>query len=229
MRKITILLFVLLFGLFAFQSCAFFGFEDDSGTMYKSAGQLVEEGAYAYEGKKYKKSLKAYTLLKEWYPFSRWAILAELRIADSNFYLEQYDEALAAYQEFEELHPKNEAIVRIIYRQGLCWYNQIDTIDRDSRPARRAIVQFKRLKERFPNSKYNAKIDKMMAECTNNLAGHELYVAEFYYNSGKYKAALNRYKFLVENFPTSEHAAIALNKIGDTQKKVDKKEKKASK
>ena len=225
MKKTIILFFVIFFGLLALQSCSFFGFEDGSGTMYKSAEQLVEEGTYAYEDKRYKKSLKAFTQLKDWYPFSKYAILAELRIADSNFKLELYDEALTAYQEFEELHPKNDAIVRIIHRQALCWYNQVDTIDRDNEPAAKAIVQFKRLKERFPNSSYIGKVDKMMVECTDNLAGHELYVAEFYYKSGKYKAALNRYKYLVEHFPTSEHASIALNKIGKTQKKISAREK----
>jgi outer membrane protein assembly factor BamD len=226
MKKTIIIFFVLFYGLFALQGCAFFSFGDESGQMYKSAGQLVEEGAYAYEDKKYKKSLKAYTQLKEWYPFSKWAILAELRIADCNFHLEQYDEALDAYKEFEELHPKNDAISRIIYRQGLCWYNQVDTIDRDNRPAAKAIIEFIRLKERFPNSKYVPKVNKMIVECTDNLAGHELYVAEYYYKSRKYKAALNRYKYLVENFPTSEYAAVALSRISAAQKKVDAKEKK---
>ncbi|MCK5542573.1 MAG: outer membrane protein assembly factor BamD [Desulfobacterales bacterium] len=225
MKKTIILFFVLFLGLFALQGCAFFGFADESGTMYKTAEQLVEEGTYAFEDKKYKKSLKAYTQLKEWYPFSRYAILAELRIADSNYELELYDEALTAYQEFEELHPKNDAIVRIIYRQALCWYKQLDTIDRDNKSASKALVQFRRLKERFPSSSYIGEIDKMMIECTNSLAGQELYVAEFYYKSGKYKAALNRYKYLVEHFPTSEHAAIALNRIGNVQEKINAREK----
>ena len=229
MKKTIILFFILFFGLFTLQSCSFFDFLDKPDTMYKSAEQLVEEGSLSFADEDYKDSLKAFTQLKEWYPFSRYAILAELRIADSHYKLEQYDEAIVAYQEFEELHPKNDAIVRIIYRQGLCWYEQMDTVDRDSRPAAKALVQFLRLKERFPNSSYTGKLDKMMIECTNNIAGHELYVAEFYFNSGKYKASLNRYKYLVEHFPTSEYATIALNRISTVQEKVDKLERKSSK
>ncbi len=229
MKKIIVLFFILPFTLFNLQACSFFGFQDDPDSMYKTAAQLVEEGSLAYEDKDYKDALKAFTQLKEWYPFSRYAILAELRIADSNYELKNYDEALDAYQEFEELHPKNEAIVRIIYRQGLCWYKQMDTIDRDNRPAAKAIVQFRRLKERFPDSIYIAKVDKMMKECTDNLAGHELYVADFYFKSGQYKASLNRYMYLVEHFPTSEYAAKALNKIGKAREKVDRIEKKSSK
>ncbi len=223
MRKTIFLFFILVYGFFALQGCSFFGFEDNTGRMYKSARQLVEEGSLAFEDKDYKDSLKAFSQLKDWYPFSRYAILAELRIADSHYELEEYDEAISAYQDFEELHPKNDAIVRIIYKQGLCWYEQVDTVDRDSRPASKAIVQFKRLKQRFPGSSYVSKVDKMVVECTNNIAGHELYVADFYFKSKKYKASLDRYKYLVEHFPSSEYATIALNKIGQVQKKIEKK------
>ena len=221
MKKSPVFILIIFLGLLAFQGCAALGFEDESSGIYRSAGQLVEEGAYAFESKKYKKALKIYSQLKDWYPFSRWAILAELRIADSNFELEHYDEALSAYEDFEELHPKNDAIVRIIYRQGLCWYRKLDAIDRDNSPAEKAIVQFQRLIERFPGSKYVASADKMIADCVNQLSSHELYVAEFYFKSGKYEAALNRYKYLVENYPTSKHAAIALSSISKTQKILD--------
>jgi len=233
MKKTNILFFAMLLAMITLQGCFitnFFGSkETPEKRMYKTAEQLVEQGSVAYESRHYKESLKAFTQLKDWYPFSRYAILAELRIADSHYELEHYDEAILAYEDFEELHPKNDAIVRVIYRRGLCWYKRMDTVDRDSRPAAKAIVQFNRLKERFPDSEYVSKIDKMIVECTNNLAGHELYVAEFYFNSGNYEASLNRYKYLVEFFPTSEYATIALNRIGSLQQKVDKIENKPSK
>jgi outer membrane protein assembly factor BamD len=233
MKKTTILFFASLFVLFIFQGCVFndfFGFNNDpERRMYNTAEQLIEEGAIAFENEDYKDALKAYTQLKDWYPFSRYAILAELRIADSHYELEEYDEAIFAYTDFEELHPKNDAIPRVIYRRGLCWYKRIDSVDRDSRPAARAIVQFNRLKARFPNSSYISKIDKMIVECNNNIAGHELYVAEFYFKSKNYKASLNRYKYLVEHFPTSKYAKIALNRIDKVQEKVDKIEEKSSK
>ncbi|MCK5098821.1 MAG: outer membrane protein assembly factor BamD, partial [Desulfobacteraceae bacterium] len=195
MKKTNILFFALLFVLFVFQGCTpldFFGFKSEpERRMYNTAEQLIEEGAVAFDNKDYKDALKAYTQLKDWYPFSRYAILAELRIADSHYELEEYDEAIFAYTDFEELHPKNDAIARVIYRRGLCWHERMDTIDRDNRPAGKAIVQFNRLKERFPDSAYVSKVDKMIVECTNNIAGHELYVAEFYYKSKNYKASLN--------------------------------------
>ncbi len=228
MKKLIILCFSLFSVLLIVQGCSVLGLDDKSNKtrMYNSAAQLVEKGAVAFEKKRYRTALKAYSQLKDWYPFSRYAILAELRIADSHFELEEYDEAIFAYTDFEELHPRNDAIDRVIYRRGLCWYKRVDSVDRDTKSATEALVQFRRLKERFPDSPFVGKIDKKMARCIDNLAGHELYVAEFYYKSNQYRASLNRYKHIVEYFPTSKHASLALNRISQLQKKVDKLDKK---
>ncbi len=232
MRKTNFLFFILVSALFVMQGCAiadFFKSGDGSGgRVYSTAEQLVEQGSFAYDDKEYKEALKAFIQLKDWYPFSKYAILAELRIADCHYELKEYDEAILAYEDFEELHPKNDAIPRVIYRRGLCWYKRIDSVDRDNRPAAKAIVQFKRIKERFPTCSYISKVEKMITKCRNHLAGHEAYVAEFYYKSGNYQASLNRYKYLVEFFSDSKYAANALNRIGDIQKKVDAIKEKSS-
>ncbi len=123
---------------------------DDTGT----AQELAWDGMDAYEDGNYSVAIDNFQQLKDWYPFSKYAILAELKIADSNYHLERYEEAIFAYEEFEKLHPRNEAIFAyeefenlhprneavpyVIYQIGRCYYDQIDTIDRDQTPARRA-------------------------------------------------------------------------------------------
>ena len=187
-------------------------FEEDSG-MEKNADQLVSEGSSAFMAKDYKTAKKAFTALKDWYPFSRYAILAELKIADSHFHLEEYAEAIMAYEEFEKMHPKNEAVPYVIYQNGLSWFKQLDTIDRDHTPARKALAQFNRLKDQFPDSEYSRKADEKFNKCMGHLSGHELYVADFYMRTKKYEAALKRYEYLIEHFPDSKESREALNKI----------------
>ncbi|MCK4767506.1 MAG: outer membrane protein assembly factor BamD [Desulfobacula sp.] len=190
--------------------CALF---ETSHEMEKNAGELVSEGSSAFVSGDYKTAVKAYTDLKDWYPFSKYAILAELKIADSHYHLEEYDEASIAYEEFERMHPKNEAIPYVVYRIGLCWFNQLDTIDRDHTPAKNSLTQFNRLIEQYPESEYAQKAKENIKKCVTNLSGHELYVANFYYKTKKYKAALKRYEYLVETYPDSKESKEALNKI----------------
>ncbi len=155
MKKL--LLFVTT--LFLFTGCSLF---ESSNEMEKSVDELVYDGSSAFADGDYKDAVKAYTDLKDWYPFSKYAILAELKIADSHFHLEEYDEAILGYEEFEKMHPKNEAIPYVIYQTGLCWFKQLDTVDRDSSPAKNSLAQFGRLINQFPENEYAKKAEKIL-------------------------------------------------------------------
>jgi outer membrane protein assembly factor BamD len=213
MKKLLCLgiLFVLISGCSSFDLPSFLG--GTSGQMNKNAEQLASEGAAAFMNEDYKDAVKAYTDLKDWYPFSKYAILAELKIADSHFRLEQYDEAVIGYESFERMHPRNDAIPYVINQIGLCWFNQIDTIDRDYTPARNALGQFQRLLDQYPGNEYAKEATKHIKICIDNIVGHELYVADFYLKTKEYKAALKRYEFIVEYFPGTEQSKVAMNKI----------------
>jgi len=146
-----------------------------------SAQQLAWDGMEAYEDGDYKEAIEYFQQLKDIFPFSKYAILAELKIADSHYHLKNYDEAIFAYEEFEKLHPRNEAIPYVIYQIGRCYYDQIDTIDRDQTPARKALETFQRLHEQFPDDQYARSGNEHIPKCLKSLAGNEYYVGYFYY------------------------------------------------
>ncbi len=183
--------------LWLFSGCAWFGGEQKE----KAAYDLVQDGIQAYEDGNYSGAIKSFEQLKDWYPFSKYAILAELKIADAHYQSEQYAEAVLAYEEFEQLHPRNEAVPYVIYQTGRCYYDQIDTIDRDQTPAQKSLEIFRRLIRQFPDDDYSNHAQIHIAKCLQSLAGHELYVAEFYYRTKRYKAALQRFKAVITNYP----------------------------
>ena len=212
MKKTAKLAAVLVFSfvLLAGAGCSWF---EEPYEMEKTAEQLVQEGSAAFMDEDYLKALNAFKDLKNWYPFSKYVPLAELKIADAHYERGEYEEAIFAYKEFEKLHPRNEAIPHVIYRRGMCWFDRIDTKDRTSKPARKAMVQFRRLTERYPESEYAVKARENIEKCIKNMAGHELYVGNYYYKTKKYEAALNRYRYLLENYPDSQAAETARKKI----------------
>lgn len=209
--------FVILI-LAALLLCGCSLFEQTEYRTEKNAEELASDGASAFMAQDYKDALKAYTDLKDWYPFSRYAILAELKIADSHYHLEEYEEAILAYEEFERMHPKNDAIPYVIYQIGMSWFNQLDTIDRDHTPAQKALAQFNRLADQFPNSEYTTNAAAHYEKCMKHLSGHELYVANFYMKTKKYKAALARYEYLIERFPESIEAKVAAQKLPEARR-----------
>lgn len=190
---------IFLFGLislFVLSGCAWFGTKEE-----KSAQELASDGMDQFSNEKYKKSIESFEKLKDFYPFSKFAILAELKIADAYYKLNQYEEAIFAYEDFESLHPRNEAIPYVIYQVGRCYFEQIDTVDRDQTTAKKALDTFNRLKKQFPENSYSKKADDHIKTCLKSLSGHELYVGLFYFKSKHYKAALSRFKSVLLNYP----------------------------
>jgi len=60
---------------------------ENSYDMEKTVDELVSEGSSAFISGDYKEAVEAYTDLKDWYPFSKYAILAELKISDTHYHL----------------------------------------------------------------------------------------------------------------------------------------------
>lgn len=183
---------------FAFcTSCSWFSQE----LKEKPAQELIQDGVQAYEEGQYSSAIKNFEQLKDWYPFSRFAILAELKIADANYHLEKYDEAITAYEEFEQLHPRNEAIPYVIHQIGRCYYERIDTIDRDQTSAQKALNVFKRLIQQYPDDPYTQQAKGYIIKCLQSLAGHDFYVGQFYYKAHQYQAALKRFMAVLTKYP----------------------------
>ena len=188
------ILFGMIMAVF-FSGCAWFEHQDE-----KTAQELVSDGISDYRDGDYKDALESFEKLKDWYPFSKYAILAELKIADAHYELNQYDKAVIAYEDFENLHPRNEAVPYIVYQIGNCYFEQIETVDRDQNNAMKALMTFKRLRKQFPDSVYSVKAQENIKQCLKSLAGHDLYVGLFYYKSKHYKAALDRFKSIISNY-----------------------------
>ncbi len=187
---------VCLLSILVLSGCSWF---DNQGEM--SAEELANEGMEKFNSGSYRLAVVSFHKLKDWYPFSKYAILAELKIADGLYNLRQYEQAILAYEEFESLHPRNEATPYVVNQIGLSHFGRVDTIDRDQVAARKALMTFTRLIKQFPDSLYAQKAKENVIKCQKSLAGHELEVGIFYYKGKHYRAAINRFKTVVTDYP----------------------------
>jgi outer membrane protein assembly factor BamD len=153
---------------------------------------IYQQGLEEYNEGRYKRAIELFQRVKEEYPLSTLAIMAELGIADSFFSGKDYPEAALAYDEFLNLHPTNENLPYVMYQIGLCYFNQLTTIDRDNSEAFKALREFERLATRFPESKFFVLAQAKIRECKKAMGEKEFYVGEFYFKQKKYQAALKR-------------------------------------
>jgi outer membrane protein assembly factor BamD len=151
----------------------------------KTPAELMSEGRKSFQKGRYEKAAEIFQKVKDRYPYSSFAIEAELKLADSLYERDVYDEAYDTYDEFERLHPKNENIPYVIYQKGMCHFQQLKTIDRDQSHTLKAKEEFERLIKRFPGDEYANKARKNMRRCLVYLSEYELYVGHFYFKMKK--------------------------------------------
>jgi len=209
--------------LFLLNGCAlstfFFGQEEE-----KTPSELMSEGMDQMDKGYYKTAGESFGKVKDRYPYSKYAIQAELRLADALYRSGEYDQAYAAYEEFEKLHPKHESIPYVIYQRGMCHFDQMSTIDRDQTHTVRAREEFERVIGRFPKNEYAGMARKNLRKCLIFLAEHELFVGRFYYKKGDYKAALGRFTYIIEHFPDTGQYNEAIDYIGRCKERLAKQE-----
>ncbi|XOF33256.1 MAG: outer membrane protein assembly factor BamD [Candidatus Electrothrix sp. YB6] len=183
-----------------FSSWSFFG-SGGSKEQFEPAESLVTKGMEAYRIGKYRTALDYFQQIKDHYPFSPQALLAELKSADCKYYDEDYDEARDLYEEFEERHPSNEAVPYVLFQIGMCDFSRTDRVDRDVSGAHDAIRSFSRLLRTFPDSPYTREAKARIRAAKEFIVNHEYYVAVFYVRTEKYDQAKHRLKYILTMYP----------------------------
>lgn len=167
----------------------------------KSASELSALGQERYDRRDYASAILLFQRVKDWYPFSELVTTAELTIAEAHFKLKEYDEAADAYQEFANLHPRHPSTPYAYYQIGQCHFVRMDTIDRDQTPAKKALESFTRFVSRYPDNEYTELAMAHIKECQKSLASHELLVAKYQFKKKNYKAALKRFRIILDDYP----------------------------
>ena len=176
------------------------------------------EAAYAIaqeydKDERYEEALKRYNDVKNKFPYSRFAIMSELSIADVYFKQESFAEAQVAYQNFKDLHPKHPQIDFVTFRLAMSFYDQLPpTIDRDLSLATSAIMYFDEVIKQYPNSTNVAEAKEKRASALRMLGEKEQYIADWYFKKETYDSALTRYEGLVKQYPDLGFDAHALSR-----------------
>ena len=178
---------------------------------------------------RFEESVAKFTDVKNKHPYSRFATLAELKIADVQFKREAFIEAQYAYQTFKDLHPKHPQIDYVTFRLGLSIFNQLpSTTDRDLSLADKAILYFDEVLTSYSSSQYAKEAGEKKGEALRMLADKELYIANFYMMKKQYGSALGRYERLLQVYgnisgfgpPALYGAAYSAKQTGDRDKQA---------
>jgi len=177
--------------------------------------QMTAQEIYDYGQKNMKEgsfqdAIDAYNALIDLYPFSTYVTNAELGVADAHYGKRQWAEAQTAYDAFAKRHPNHEKIDHVIFRSGMCSYEQKMAMDRDQTQTEKAETQFSQLVSRFPSSSYYDDAKKKLKDVRNDLAGRERYIARHYWRNDEYYAAFKRFERIVQLYNDTDFYEEAL-------------------
>jgi outer membrane protein assembly factor BamD len=188
----------------------------------KTVADLMEQGEKLFDQGRYAESGEVFQTIKDRYPYSGYAAIAEVRLADGHYERREFEDAFIVYDDFERLHPKNERIPYVMYQKGMCEFEQITAMDREQSHAIRSRREFLRLIRRFPENVYAGKAKKHLRQALRYLTEYELSVGHFYFKMGEYEAALNRYTNLIKHYPDTGYYHEALDYISKCHERIDK-------
>src|SRR3989304_2473904 len=134
-----------------------------------TAEALFAEGIDHFNNKRYSRAIDRLQRVKAEFPFSPQLTEAELKLAEAYYLNRQYPEAIAAFKEFQTLHPTNENIPFAIYPLGLAHFDQFTSTDRDQKMTEIARGYFETVVRNHPNSSYTEKAKEKLAKCIQYL------------------------------------------------------------
>jgi len=165
-------------------------------------------------------AIKQYEIILVTYPGSKYAIQARLDIAYNLFKRQKYERAIIELNSFILKYPSIPSTPYAYYLKGVIAEEKssslldnliTDNAQRDVVSIQNAYKYYLELITKFPDSKYSKEAEKRLVKLVNTLARHELYVALYYTNNKSNIAAINRAKYIIENFPSSQSVPDALN------------------
>jgi outer membrane protein assembly factor BamD len=204
-----------------------------SGATASDAAKAYNRGMQEMKDKNYLEATAFLESVKSNFPYSQFAPLAELALADMNFERDDYAAAATAYQDFVKAHPSHPKADYAAFRVGLANYEDraSDIVflppssERDQAPLRGALESLQKFVTAYPKSEYVVRARDLVADCRKRLADHDRYVAGFYWKRKAWRGAAGRLVALADTYGDLEggqlhsdslwRAAVAWQLAGD--------------
>jgi outer membrane protein assembly factor BamD len=173
-----------------------------------NARRAYEQAMVDFEAHDWLEAQALFREVKRKYSYSRYARLAELRIADADFEQEKYVEAIRGYRQFVHDHRSETTdvafarsrIAEAQYREISDSFILPSSSERDQAVVLDAYRELKSYLHDYPDAKQSARVRELLTEVTSRLIRHELYVAQFYLQRDNYEAAAARIRYALRNY-----------------------------
>jgi outer membrane protein assembly factor BamD len=202
--------------------------DETKGVTYSlTAKQNYDKGAAELKNENYQEASRYFSFVRQKFPFSKYAVLAELALSDTQFERGNYQEAIDAYKNFVRLHPTHEKVEDgyVAFRICQCYVREMPddffllppAYEKDQTSVHDALRELNDFVDKYPDSTYMKEAQQDRREVLRKLIEHEVYVARFYLDRDSPQAAILRLEGALRRYPDSGREPELLLALGETQ------------
>jgi len=157
------------------------------------------------------------------HPYSQYSVQAELLHIYTAYKIEQYILSETLADRFVKRHPRHHDVAYAKYLLAMSHYRQVASEKKDQGQTLAAIKAFKKLIADHPESRYARDAKTRLGRLFRLLAMHELEIGKYYFERGRYVAAINRFSTIVRDYQTSRAIEEALYYLAASYAALDLK------
>lgn len=200
--------------LFALVGCAgLFGPKKITEEPIIPAESLYASALADMNAQRYNTAISTLAKLERQHPFSQYNEKAKLMTIFADYSLQKYSDTTLAADQYIALFPSSDEMAYVLYLKGEAYFSQIKDITRDQQMAQDAIDTFTMLQKNYPKSKYAEAVNPKLVIAYDQLAGKEMSVGRYYEGNGRYAAAINRFRVVVDKYQKSSLIEEALYRL----------------
>ena len=179
----------------------------------KTPEELYNNGIDALNDKRYATAINQFDAIEQNFPYSSWAMNAQLMHGYGEYLQNHYTEAVGALDRYVQLHPASSNAPYAYYLRALSYYEQIADIQRDQKGTEQAMTALQEVVNRYPDTAYARDARLKIDLCRDHLAGKEMEIGRWYQRQKLYAAAIGRFQRVVDDYQTTNHTPEALHRL----------------
>ena len=154
------------------------------------------------------------------FPQSEWAPKSALMAAYSYYAYNYYGDSIYELEQFIKKYPKDERISYANFLLAMCYYQSIVDEKKDLEPLLKARDKFIYVVENYPNTDFAMDAKFKLDLIREILASKEMYLGSYYIQKGKWIAAINRFKTVINDYETTIYVEEALHRLVELHYKI---------
>ena len=177
--------------------------------LYNEAYREFLDGDVIYAAKKFNEAELIF-------PQSEWAPIAALMTAYVYYSDDYYPDAIFELERFLKVYPDHKDVSYAHFLLGMCYYENIIDEKRDLAPLLKSKNEFQFVIDNYPSTEFAIDAQFKIDLINDRLAGKEMFIARHYLKSKKWIPAINRFKYVLENYGTTVYVQEALHRLVET-------------